>query len=129
MATFIIADIYACSEHFLVNPNLATNPNASVSRQMLHYSEIRDFQQFNDGSGVNFTGEIYTVFSNGDQQDPPFNLSDVSSLPNPAIDLFGVNFYPKDAQLGDAPIVITDNKTFFEAMAVAMGADNAAIVF
>jgi len=127
MATHIVADIYACTEHFLVFTNLTTDPNATVSRQLLHYSEIRDFQQFNDGNGTGFTGEIYTVFSNGDQQDPPFNLNNTSSLPTG--DLLGINFYPKDALVGATPIVITDNKTFFEAMAMAIGADNAAISF
>ena len=131
MAQHIIADIHACTDHFLVTFNLAFNPAAPLSRQFWRHTEIRTLDQYNDGAitgGISdFAGQFYTYFSNGDQN-KPFDLN-VIPPPFPPTDTLAINYYPLGAQLGDPPTVITNTKDFYNALIVAMGADNAAIVF
>ena len=67
MADIKFAEVYACSEHFFVKNNtslLAPYPVPTLSRNFVRYTDIRDFQQKNNGSSAAETGELYIIFDN-----------------------------------------------------------------
>ena len=126
MANIVIGKVHACTNHFLIENTLG--PGVKVSREMLHFNQIEKINQFHDTTKANFEGEIYAYFS-GKNQLANFNLDSTDGLQNPVTDHYAVEFFPMGSLAGAAPMVITSNKVFAEQLFIAMGADNAAIVF